>query len=189
MSNLTVNDILNEREVGTITPLLIGVEGCEIPIFFVKDYKEVLDGINENNSISIKNSIVGNDECILFLLIFKFAQDFKSTYDIWFNYGEPWHKEFLDVLKDTTRIIVDFRDENNKRFKSIEIENRVANVTGEYVEKCVENIICKGNKEDNIISLVNKPKYKTWNMEIANDLLDNMFESFESIEDLWNDLE
>lgn len=189
MSNLTVNDILNEREVGTIMPLLVEVNEKEVPIFFVKDYKEVLDPIKENDIIALKNSVIGNEECILFLLIFKFAQNFETTYDVWFNYGELWHQEFLETLKHADKLIIDFRDENNERLKSIEIENTVTEVTNEYINKCMESITCKGMKDDNIISLVNKPRYETWTMEMANDLLDNMFESFESIEELWNDLQ
>lgn len=188
MNNLTVNDILNEREVGTIIPLLVEIDKKEIPIFFVKDYKEVLEPIEENDIIALKNSIIGNEECILFLLIFKFAQNFETTYDVWFNYGELWHQEFLEVLKESDRLIIDFRDENNERLKSIEIENTVTDVTKEYIEKCMESVICKGNTDENIISLVSKPKFKTWTTDMANDLLDNMFESFESIEELWNDL-
>ncbi|MGL4453348.1 MAG: hypothetical protein ACRCTZ_19470 [Sarcina sp.] len=189
MSNLTVNDILNEREVGSIIPLLVEVDGKDVPIFFVKDYKEVLEPIKENDIIALKNSIIGNDECTLFLLIFKFAQSFETTYDAWFNYGELWHQEFLETLKESDRLIIDFRDENNERLKSIEIENTVTEVTKEYIGKCMENVVCKGIKNDNIISLVNKHKYQTWTMDMANDLLDNMFESFESIEELWNDLQ
>ncbi|MGL4655983.1 MAG: hypothetical protein ACRCWM_08870 [Sarcina sp.] len=189
MNNLTVNDILNEREVGSIIPLLVEIEGEDVPIFFVKDYKEVLEPIKENDIIALKNSIIGTDECTLFLLMFKFAQSFETTYDVWFNYGELWHQEFLEVLKESDRLIIDFRDENNERLKSIEIENTVTSVTKEYIDRCMESITCKGVKDDNIISLVNKPRYETWDIESANDLLENMFESFESIEELWDDLD
>ncbi|WP_297517419.1 hypothetical protein [uncultured Clostridium sp.] len=189
MNDLTVNDILDEREVGSIVPLLVEIQGEDIPIFFVKDYKEVLDIIKENELIALKNSIIGTDDCILFLLMFKFAQSFETTYDVWFNYGELWHQEFLDTLKKSDRIIIDFRDENNERIKSIEMENTVSNVTQEYIDKCNESVVSKGLKDDNIISLVKRPRYETWDIEVATDLLENMFESYETIEDLWSDLE
>ena len=188
MNNLTVNDILNEREVGSIIPLLVEIEGKDIPIFFVKDYKEVLEPINENEIIALKNSIIGTDDCILFLLMFKFAQSFETTYDVWFNYGELWHQEFLETLKHADRIIIDFRDENNERMKSVEMENTVSDVTQEYIEKCMEDVTRKGMKDENIISLVRKPRYETWSIDTANELLENMFEEYESIEELWDNL-
>lgn len=188
MNNMTVNDILEQREVGTIMPLLVGVENNEIPIFFIKDYKDTLSEIEENDVIALKNSIIGTDDCLLFLLIFKFADSFETTYDVWFNYGELWHNEFLNNLKDSKKVIIDFRDENNERVKSIEIENTVGQVTSEYIDRCNHMVVRKGERDDNIINLVQKHKYETWDMEVVNDFLENMFESYESIEALWHDL-
>ncbi|MGL4760304.1 MAG: hypothetical protein ACRCWG_02500 [Sarcina sp.] len=189
MNNLTVNDILNETEVGSIIPLLVEVEGKDVPIFFVKDYKVVLEDIKGNDVIALKNSIIGTDDCLLFLLMFKFAQSFETTYDVWFNYGELWHQEFLETLKTADKIIIDFRDENNERIKSIEIESTVASIAKEYIEKCTKETVCKGIKDENIISLIRKPKYETWNIDVANELLENMFEEYESIEELWDSLQ
>lgn len=188
MDNLTVNDILNQREVGTIMPLLVAMENEDVPIFFVKDYEEVLAPIEDNDIIALKNSIIGTDDCLLFLLIFKFADSFETTYDVWFNYGEVWHNEFLEKLKESKRIIVDFRNENNERIKSIEIENTVATVSKEYIDKCNDIVVKKGKTDENVISLVQKHKYETWNIDVVDDFLENMFESYESIEELWDDL-
>ena len=69
------------------------------------------------------------------------------------------------------------------------MENTVSNVTQEYIDKCNESVVSKGRKDDNIISLVKRPRYETWDIEVATDLLENMFESYETIEDLWSDLE
>ncbi|MGL4741531.1 MAG: hypothetical protein ACRC41_12115 [Sarcina sp.] len=188
MNSLTVNDILSEREVGTILPLLVDVKGTDVPIFFVKDHRNILEYIENTEMIALKNSIIGTDECLLFLLIFKFDNNFETTYDVWFNYGEAWHQEFLDSLKESNRIIIDFRDENNELIKSIEIENTVNEVCKEYIERCNANVIAKGDKIDNLIKLSTKKKYQTWNIEIVNDLLENMFDFYGSIEELWNDV-
>lgn len=188
MNDLTVNDILNEREVGSVIPLLVELEGEEVPIFFVKDYHDVLEKIEETDMMALKNSILGTDECILFLIMFKFAESYDTTYDLWFNYGELWHNEFLHKLKDSSRIIIDFRDEDNERIKSIEIENTLGETCEEYIAKCSETVVQKGKTEDNIITLESKKRFELWNIDIANDFLDNMFEVYESIEELWNEL-
>ncbi|MGL4991220.1 MAG: hypothetical protein ACRC57_08715 [Sarcina sp.] len=188
MNNLTVNDILNQREVGTIIPLLVEMDNEDIPIFFIKDYANILEIVEDTDMIALKNSIIGTDECLMFLLIFKFADNFETTYDVWFNYGELWHNEFLNRLKDSQRIIIDFRDENNERVKSIEIKNTVANITKEYIDRCNDVIVEKGSSSNNIINLVQKHKYETWSMDVIDDFLESMFDSYESIEELWNDL-
>ena len=188
MKDLIVNDILNEREIGSIIPLLVELEGEDVPIFFVKDYSNVLEDLKETDVMALKNAILGTDNCILFLIMFKFADSFETTYDVWFNYGEIWHSEFLNKLRTASRMIIDFRNEDNERVKSIEIENTVSPICIEYIDKCNETIITKGIKEDNIISLIKKKRFEIWDLDIANEFLDDMFEEYESIEELWYEL-
>lgn len=188
MNDITVNDILNDREVGTIIPLLVMVGGEDVPMFFVKDYKKTIEVIEENDIIALKNSIIGTDDCLLFLLIFKFANSFETTYDVWFNYGEEWHNDFLNILKGSKRMVIDFRDENNERVKTVEIENTVKEIVEDYITKCSENILYKSGKNNNIIKLEKVEKYKTWNIDDVNNMLDNMFDSYDSIEDLWDNV-
>ena len=188
MDDLTVNDILNRREVGTIIPLLVTINSENIPVFFVKDYRKTIDIIGDNEIIALKNSIIGSNDCLLFLLMFKFADNFQTTYDIWFNYAEDLHKDFLNALKESTRMVVDFRDENNQRVKSIEIENSVGKIVNEYINRASEKILYKGNKDENIINLEKIERYKLWTIEEINQMLDNIFESYDDIEQLWDDM-
>ncbi|MGL5820041.1 MAG: hypothetical protein ACRCYE_00145 [Sarcina sp.] len=188
MNSSTINDILNEREVGTILPLLVDIQGTKVPTFFVKDYRNILEYIENTEMVALKNSIIGTEDCLLFLLIFKFDNKFETTYDVWFNYGEVWYQEFLACLKDANRIIIEFRDEKDEHIKSIEMKNTVNEVCAEYIERCNENIIFKGEKINNLIELSVKKKYQTWDIEIANDLLEYMFDLYGSIEELWNDV-
>ena len=188
MEDLTVNDILNRREVGTIIPLLVTINSEYIPVFFVKDYRETINLIADNDIIALKNSIIGSNDCLLFLLMFKFADNFQTTYDVWFNYSEDLHKDFLNALKTSTRMVVDFRDENNERVKSIEIENSVGKVVNEYINRASEKILYKGNKDENIINLEKIERYKLWTTEEINEMLDNIFESYDDIEQLWDDM-
>lgn len=188
MDDLTVNDILNRREVGTIIPLLVTINSENIPVFFVKDYRKTIDIIGDNEIIALKNSIIGSNDCLLFLLMFKFADNFQTTYDIWFNYAEDLHKDFLNALKESTRMVVDFRDENNERVKSIEIENSVGKIVNEYINRASEKILYKGNKDENIINLEKIERYKLWTIEEINQMLDNIFESYDNIEQLWDDM-
>lgn len=188
MSNFTVNDLLEEREVGTVLPLNVEVGNEIIPIFFVKDYKDTLEEINEEELVSMKNSILSDDKCFLLVMLFKFNNDFNTTYDLWLNYGYKWHSEFIEGLLNSNRIIIDFRDENNGRIKTIEVNNEIKETLKDYVKKSEEVSIFEENREETVIYLGSKKRYEIWDEEDADTLIDAIFERYDSIEELWNNI-
>lgn len=187
MSNLTVNDILNEREVGSVIPLLVEVDSEEVPIIFIKECAEYIKDIKDNVVVGVKNSIIGDKKAEVFLLMLRFGGD-ECMYDIWFNYGFPWHADFLNKLIISNRILIDFRNENNERIKTIQIENTIGDSLEEYIDNCNEELLVKGLSKDNVISVDRKKKYECWKDEDIYYLMDEVFNDYETIEDLWNNL-
>ena len=151
MKSLTVDDILKESEVGTLIPLLVEVDNNVLPIIFVKDYLELLNDLKDEVLIALKSSIISNKKIDLFLVMLRFDNRKDATYDLWFNYGFEWHFEFLNSLIKSDRILVDFRDEENNRVKTIELNNTIIEDLIKYKNECESNILVKEGKEENII--------------------------------------
>lgn len=187
MSNLTVNDILNEREVGSVIPLLVEVENEEVPIIFIKEYADYIKGVKDDVIVGVKNSIIGDKKAEVFLLMLRFGGD-ECMYDIWFNYGFPWHADFLNKLTTSNRILIDFRDEDNERIKTIQIENTIGDSLHEYIANCNEEFLVKGSLEDNVISIDKKKKYECWKDDDVYYLMDQVFNDYDTIEDLWDNI-
>lgn len=188
MSNFTVNSLLEKREVGTVLPLIVKVDNRDIPIFFIKDYRETLENIKEEELVAMKSSILGDNKCFLLLMLFKFNDDFDTTYDTWFNFGYQWHKEFLEILKDSENIIIDFRDEENERVKTIEVKNEIKETLEEYIKKSEETSILKESTEDKVIYISAEKRHRIWKEEDVDKMIDAIFESYDSIEELWKNV-
>lgn len=188
MNNYTVNDLLEKREVGTVLPLVVEVNDEVLPIFFIKDYKDTIKNIREDELVAMKSSIVGDGKCFLLLILFQFNNDFETTYDLWFNYSYEWHNDFLNVLNKEERMIIDFRDENNERVKTIEVKNKIKDTLDEYMKKAEEETIEKESSEEKIVYLSRKKRYETWKEEDADKIMETIFDSHESIEELWENI-
>lgn len=188
LSNFTVNDLLEKREIGTTLPLVVNVNDSDVPIFFIKDQKETIENINEEELVAMKSSILGDNRCFLLLILFKFNNDFSTAYDVWFNYAYDWHKDFLKVLNYSEKIIIDFRNEDNERVKTIEIKNEIKNTLSEYINKSEEFTIIKESSDDKVIHVLSDKRYKLWKDEDADKITDAIFDSYDSIEDLWNNM-
>lgn len=190
--SFTVDDILTEREIGSIVPLVVEIEKEqdieEIPIMFVKDYKQTLDTFKDDESISIKGSIIEKNNVALMLIMIMFGKSYETTYDVWFDYGFVMHKEFIDKSLKESRIILDFRDEENNRIKTIEIENTLKKQMEDYIEKSSESIMIKEPINEKVIGLVKKSKFQIWNDELVFNLMDDVFDEYESIEELWDSM-
>ncbi|WP_160671221.1 hypothetical protein [Clostridium sp. C8-1-8] len=188
MVDLTVNDIIAERPCGSVTPLVVGIEENLFPIIIIKERKEDLVSINEDTPIGIKSTSIGDKKCNVYAIIIKFGENFDNIYDIWFDYGDDNHKDFLELLRKQHRVVVDFRDENNERHITLEFENTVKEHIDDYIEKCSEKILIKKDKNDNLIKLEKVEKHTTWEDDDIEDLMDKIFGDYPSIEDLWEEL-
>lgn len=188
LNNYTVNDLLEKREVGTVLPLVVEVNEEALPIFFIKDYKETIQHIKEDELVAMKSSIIGDGKCFLLLILFKFNNDFETTYDLWFNYSYEWHNDFLNTLNKEERIIIDFRDENNERVKTIEVKNKIQDTLSEYIEKAEEETIEKEFSEEKVVYLTRTKRYKTWKDKEADEIMETIFQRYESIEELWENV-
>lgn len=188
MCKYTVNDVLNERPCGSATPLVIEVDHKLMPIIIVKEYDKDIKGIMDNMEVGVKSTCIGNKKVNIYLMILKFGQNFDNIYDLWFNFGYKNHRDFLELLLEEKRIVIDFRNENNERVITIEIENTVTEHILDYFEKCKEKRIVRGNKNNNIITINNICKYEMWKEEDIFELMDKIFDDYPSIEDLWNNL-
>lgn len=188
MAVLTVDDILKESEVGTLIPLLVEVDDRVVPIIFVKDYLYALEDIGDNVLVALKSSIISNKKLDLFLIMIRFDNNEENTYDLWLNYGFNWHFEFLNNLINSDNILIDFRDEDNNRVKTIEVENTIIEDLKKYKESCEECVLMKEGKEDNIIRVNKIRKCEAWNNEDALELIDEVLEDYDSIEDMWENL-
>ena len=188
MAALTVDDILKENEVGTLIPLIVEVNNSKMPIIFVKDYLNVLEGIEDNVLVALKSSIISNKKLDLFLIMIRFYENKENTYELWLNYGFNWHFDFLKELIEQENILLDFRDENNNRVKTICVFNTLKEDIKRYKEACEESILIKEGKEDNIIRIGKKKKYENWSNEEAIALINEVLEDYESIEDMWENL-
>ncbi|WP_207643341.1 hypothetical protein [Clostridium massiliamazoniense] len=188
LNNYTVNDLLEKREVGTVLPLIVEVNDEILPIFFIKDYKDTIKDIREDKLVAMKSSIVGDGKCFLLLILFQFNNDFETTYDLWFNYSYEWHNDFLNVLNKEERMIIDFRDENNERVKTIEVKNKIKDTLDEYMKKAEEETIEKEFSEEKIVYLSRKKRYETWKEDDADKIMETIFDSHESIEELWENI-
>lgn len=188
MKSLTVDDVLKKSEVGTLSPLLVEVDNEVLPIIFVKDYLEVLGDLKDEVLVGLKSSIISNKKIDLFLVMLRFDNREDTTYDLWLNYGFQWHFEFLNALLKSNRILIDFRDEENNRVKTIELNNTIIEDLTKYKNECESTILVKEGKEENIIMVNNIKKYETWNNDEALELMDEVLEDYESIEDMWDNL-
>lgn len=188
MSQFTVNDILADKPVGSIIPLVVSLEDKGIPIIFIKDYESEIIKIDDDCIVGVKSSTIGNNRVNLYLLILKFGDDYEHIYDLWFNYGFEGHKEFLKLLYTEERIIIDFRDENNERIKTLQIDNTITPHLESYINDSEELIVVKEGKENNIITLGKVEKHTTWKENDVFTLMDKIFVDYPSIEDLWNNL-
>lgn len=188
MKSLTVDDILSESEIGTLIPLLVEVDNEVLPIIFVKDYLEVLSDLRDDLLVALKSSIISNQKIDLLLIMLRFDDKEDNTYDLWLNYGFKWHFEFLNALINSNRILIDFRDEENNRIKTIEVENTIKEDLNKYKDRCENTILVKESKEDNIIRVNNIKKYERWKDDEALDLIDEVLEDYESINDMWDNL-
>ena len=188
MAALTVDDILKESEVGTLIPLIVEVNDKVVPIIFVKDYLEALKDIGDNVLVALKSSIISNKKLDLLLIMIRFDENEENTYDLWLNYGFNWHFDFLNGLINLDKILIDFRDEENNRIKTIEVCNTIKKDLEKYKEACEESVLIKEGKEENIIKVVKRKKYESWNNEDALDLIDEVLEDYSSIQDMWENL-
>lgn len=188
MAALTVNDILKNSEVGTLIPLVVELENKAVPIIFVKDYFEVLKDIEDNVLVGLKSSIISNNKLELLLIMLRFDEKIENTYDLWLNYGFNWHLEFLNELIKQDTILIDFRDEENNRVKTIYIINTIKEDIKEYKESCEKSSLIKESREDNIINVVKKKKYETWSNEEAIALINKVLDDFDSVEEMWYNL-
>lgn len=188
MSKFTVNDILADKPVGSIIPLVVSLEDKDIPIIFIKDYESEIIKIDDNCMVGVKSTTIGNKKVNLYLLILKFGDNYEHIYDLWFNYGFEGHKEFLKLLYTEDRIIIDFRDENNERIKTLQIDNTIIPHLESYINHSEELIVVKERRESNIITLGKVEKHTTWKENDVFRLMDKVFEDYSSIEDLWDNL-
>lgn len=188
MAALTVDDILKESEVGTLIPLIVEVNDKIVPIIFVKDYLEALKDIGDNVLVALKSSIISNKKLDLLLIMIRFDEREENTYDLWLNYGFNWHFDFLNGLINLEKILIDFRDEDNNRIKTIEVCNTIKKDLEKYKESCEDSILIKEGKEENIIKVVKRKKYESWNNEDALDLIDEVLDDYSSIQDMWENL-
>lgn len=188
MAEYTVNDIISKRPCGSITPLVIGIKDDLFPIVVIKEYREDLVNIKSDHYVGVKSTSVGNEKVNLYLLILKFGEGFNNFYDIWFNYGYDNHREFLNLLKEHDRIIIDFRDENNEKFITLQLENTIKDHIDSYISQCNDIKIVKGEIVDNVIQLDKLEKYTTWNDDDVYDLMDKIADDYPTCEELWTDL-
>ena len=72
----------------------------------------------------------------------------ENTYDLWLNYGFNWHFDFLNGLINLDKILIDFRDEDNNRIKTIEVCNTIKKDLEKYKESCEDSILIKEGKEE-----------------------------------------
>lgn len=188
MAALTVDDILKESEVGTLIPLLVEVDDKVVPIIFVKDYLEALNEIGDSVLVALKSSIISNSKLDILLVMVRFDNHEENTYDLWLNYGFNWHFEFLNNLINSDKILIDFRDEENNRIKTIEVENTIKKDLVKYKKSCEESILVKEGKEDNVIRVNKVKKYESWRNEDALELIDEVLDDYDDIEDMWDNL-
>lgn len=188
MSDVTVNDILEDIPVGSVIPLVVAVDEKDIPIIFIKDYEEEIHKIDDECMVGVKSTTIGNKQVNLYLLVFKFGEDFEHIYDMWFNYSFQGHKEFLKLLYEEDRIIVDFRNEENERIKTIQVDNTIREHIESYINESKELVVVKESTADNVITLGKVEKYKTWNENSMLKLIDKIFDDYPSVEDLWLNL-
>ncbi|SHI36017.1 hypothetical protein SAMN02745163_00087 [Clostridium cavendishii DSM 21758] len=188
MAEFTVNDILQNVDVGCVIPLIVEVKDEELPIIFIKDYESNLHNIEDECIVGIKSSNIENKDIMLYLLMLKFGEDYEAIYDIWFNYGLEGHREFLNTIKYKDRILIDFRSEDNERIKTIEIQNTIKGDLQKYIDNSEDEIIAKEGKVSNVITLGKIKKYKSWDENKMNDLIDKVCGDYDSIEDLWLNL-
>ncbi|MPQ44380.1 hypothetical protein GBZ86_11490 [Clostridium tarantellae] len=166
-------------------PLLVNINEIDVPIIFIKDFKESIEVIKDDVLVSIKSSTIGDKKCDMFLLMIKFGDGYNNIYDIWFNYAFQWHMDFLNRLLDCDRILLDFRDENNDRIKTIQINNTISEYIEEYIEVCEKDVLIKGQRENNIISIEKRKNYEKWIDEDVYNLMDKVYDDFSTIEELW----
>ncbi|GFP76889.1 hypothetical protein [Clostridium fungisolvens] len=188
MGDLTVNDIIADRPCGSITPLVVGLEDALYPIIIIKEMKEDLLSIGVDTPMGVKSTSIGDKKANVYAIILKFGEDFENIYDIWFNYGDENHQDFLKLLRDQHRIVIDFRDENNERYLTLEFENTVREHIDDYIEKCSEKMLVRSEKDNNVIKLNSLEKYNIWNDDDIENLMDKIFTDYPSIEELWEDL-
>lgn len=185
MCKYTVNDVLNERPCGSATPLVIEVENKLLPIIIVKEYEEDIQWITDNIAVGLKSTCIGNSNVDIYLMVLKFGEGYSNIYDLWFNYGYENHREFLSLILNEKRIVIDFRNENNERVNTIEIDNTINEHILDYFRKSTEKKVVKGDKEGNVISINTISKYKAWSEEEVFELMDKVFADYPSIEELW----
>ena len=68
------------------------------------------------------------------------------------------------------------------------IELRLLKDLEKYKESCEDSILIKEGKEENIIKVVKRKKYESWNNEDALDLIDEVLDDYSSIQDMWENL-
>ena len=184
----TVNDVIKERPCPSITPVVVEVKGNQVPVIIIKDYKQKLSEVKEDELVGLKSSSMGNKKASLFLMILKFGDNFENTYDVWFDYVFELHRNFLSLLQKQDRIIIDFRDEENERYITLELENTIKEHITYYIDLSEEEVLVKQEKIENIISLNKIKRYTIWSEKESFEIMDKIFEDYPTIEELWHKL-
>lgn len=186
MSNITVNDVLDQTPPGAAIPLVVSLNEVDVPFIFIKDYKELLEGINDEVDVRIKTAYIENNKVTLLLILLKIGDMEESIYDMWFEFGNKMQREFLQKLLEQQEIVLDVRDENNDRLCCLSISNELILPIEEYIHKVEEKILVRGERSGNIISLENIEKYNSWNEDDVGNLLETIFMDYDSLEELWD---
>ena len=184
----TVNDIIEQRPCPSITPVVVEIKGKYVPVIIIKDYKEKLMKVKEDELVGLKSSSMGNKNASLFLIVLKFGDDFENTYDVWFDYVFELHRNFLSLLQKENRIIVDFRNEENERYITLELENTIKEHIDYYNDLAEEEILVKNEKVENLINLEKVKRYTNWSEKESFEIMEKIFEDYPTIEELWHKL-
>lgn len=186
MSNITVNDVLDQTLPGAAVPLVVGINGEDIPFIFIKEYKELLEDINDEVDIRIKTAYIENKKVVMLLILLKIGDNEDNIYDLWFEYGNKIQRQFLQKLSKEQEIVLDIRAEDNERICCLSINNELALPIEEYIDKVEKKKLSKGMKNGNVIFLEDKEKYTLWNNDDVNYLLETVFNDYENLEELWD---
>ena len=186
MSNITVNDVLDQTPPGAAVPLVVNFNGKDVPFIFIKDYGDILENISQEVDIRIKTAYIENKKVTMLLILIKIGDVEESIYDMWFDYGNKIQREFLEKLLGEQEIVLDVRDENNERLCCLSINNELILPIEEYIHKVNKTQLVRGETKENIIFLENIEKYNYWSEEDVGDLLESVFSDYENLEELWD---